>query len=359
MSVTLRKRKLKDGSTSLLLDIYENGTRRTEFLTHLRLPKISNALDRAEVKEKLELANRIRLERAKQLEADDYGIDTSAAKKTQVLVWLQHYVDNYRLKDKRNMQGAVNRFKNFLSEIDEQNLTMNRLSEILITDFRDYLQTRSTGEGASSYFSRFKKMVKHAYKSKLLINNPALDVKVKGLGSAKKKDVLSIAEIQTLAATPTESKEVKRAFLFSCVTGLRWIDIKEMTWQNVYLKSEMPSISVRQSKTSNDVVIKLNQTAIELLGEPDKNKKVKVFDLPTANGANKTVKAWVKRAGIEKQITWHNARHSFGTNLIFTGTDILTASKLIGHTSMKHTQRYVAASEEMKQTAVDKLNFKL
>jgi len=88
-------------------------------------------------------------------------------------------------------------------------------------------------------------------------------------------------------------------------------------------------------------------------------KKDLVFTLPSANGANKTVKAWVRRAKIEKQITWHNARHSFGTNLIFNEVDVLTTSKLLGHTSMKHTQRYVDASNEMKENATKAINIDL
>lgn len=81
-----------------------------------------------------------------------------------------------------------------------------------------------------------------------------------------------------------------------------------------------------------------------------------MFELPTANGANKTLKAWVKRAKIEKIITWHNGRHSFGTNVIFNNVDILTTSELLEQTSVKHTQRYVKAAEDMKERATDNVN---
>ena len=117
-------------------------------------------------------------------------------------------------------------------------------------------------------------------------------------------------------------------------------------------------MSVKQSKTGEVVATPLNSTAIKLLGEA-KEVTDTVFVLPTANGANKTVKAWVSRAKITKAITWHNARHSFGTNLIFNDVDVLTASKLLGHTSMKHTQRYVDTAAEMKQKATDKVNIEL
>ena len=84
-----------------------------------------------------------------------------------------------------------------------------------------------------------------------------------------------------------------------------------------------------------------------------------VFDLPTANGANKTLKAWVKRAGITKKITWHNARHSFGTNIVYHGAATSTASSLLGHSSMKYTQRYVNAANDLKERSTDKLNIEL
>jgi site-specific recombinase XerD len=147
---------------------------------------------------------------------------------------------------------------------------------------------------------------------------------------------------------------VKRAALFSCVTGLRWIDVSTIKWKNVNLKNRY--MINPQSKTEQDVYINLNDRAIELLGKAG-NPDELIFNLPTANGANKTVKAWVKRAGITKKITWHNFRHSFGTNLIFYGADVTTASNLLGHSTLKHTQRYVKAANELKERATDNLNF--
>lgn len=355
MSVTLRKRKNSDGSTSLLLDIYHNGTRRYEFLTDLKLTKAANLIDRVTNKENLELAQRIAIKRAQELAASDYAMITDTGKKTDIVLWMQAYIDKYNKKDKRNMQGALNRFRDFLIEDKKQGLTFGRLTELIISDFQDYLRQHSTGEGASSYFNRFKKMVKQAYRQKLLQNNPATEVKTIQ-GNSRKKDVLTLEEIRQLSATTTESNEVKRAFLFSCVTGLRWIDVTCLQWSNVNIKNRY--MTIQQSKTEKDVLINLNDTAIKLLGKPGEAGAF-VFDLPTANGANKTLKAWIKRAGIEKKITWHNARHSFGTNLIFHGADVTTASSLLGHSTLKHTQRYVKAANELKQTATDKLNFEL
>lgn len=225
------------------------------------------------------------------------------------------------------------------------------MTPLRIEDFIEYLEAISTGEGAASYFNRFKKMVKQAYRKNLIKVNPIDSVERKLKGKAKKKDILTLPEIKKLADTPTESSEIRRAFLFSLVTGLRWIDVKNLKWNNIRMDTK--EMNVVQSKTDENVSTPLNITAIKLLQEQGK-KDDHVFTLPSANGANKTVKAWVKRAKIDKAITWHNARHSFGTNLIFNEVDVLTASSLLGHTSMKHTQRYVKASQEMKEAATDK-----
>ena len=144
--------------------------------------------------------------------------------------------------------------------------------------------------------------------------------------------------------------------MFTCVTGLRWCDIKPLKWQSIDFKNRV--VSIEQSKTEEPVTVPLNDAAIKLLGSAGKPSEL-VFHLPSANGANKTVKAWVKRAGIDKKITWHNGRHSFGTNLIFADVDILTTSKLLGHKSLKHTQRYVDAAKERKESATHKINFEL
>lgn len=355
MSVTLRKRKNSDGTTTLLLDIYHNGERKYEFLKNLKLCKPANPTDRQHNKDKVELAEKIAVKRAQELSASDYAMVTDTGKKTIVAEWMQSYVDKYQKKDKRNMQGALNRFKNFLIEDDKEGLTFGKLSELVISDFQDYLRQHSKGEGASSYFSRFKKMMKQAYRQKLILNNPAADVRTIQ-GNAARKDALTLEEIQLLASTPTESSKVKRAFLFSCVTGLRWVDVKGLTWAQINSKGRY--LNLQQSKTEKPVHINLNDTAIKLLDKEGKPDEL-VFDLPTANGANKTVKAWVKRAGIAKKVTWHNARHSFGTNLVFYGADISTASNLLGHSSLKHTQRYVKAANELKQKATDTLNINL
>ena len=80
MSVNLRKRKNKDGSTSLMLDIYHNGERSYEFLKHLKLTRATGIIDRQRNRENLELAQKIAIKRAHELSANDYSISTDIGK---------------------------------------------------------------------------------------------------------------------------------------------------------------------------------------------------------------------------------------------------------------------------------------
>ena len=99
MSVKLRKRKNSDGTTSLRLDIYNNGQRTIETLKHLQLSKSSTLIDREHNKQKLQQAEEIAIARGAELQAMDYNMITDAGRKTIVVEWMQNYADNYKKKD--------------------------------------------------------------------------------------------------------------------------------------------------------------------------------------------------------------------------------------------------------------------
>ena len=111
-------------------------------------------------------------------------------------------------------------------------------------------------------------------------------------------------------------------------------------------------------KSRQTAIVDLNKTALKLIGEPQ-SADSKVFELPTDTACNKTLKAWVKRAGINKHITWHCARHSLAVNLLTlkgdSKPDIKTVSSILGHSSLKHTEKYTRIVDEIKKDAVNAL----
>jgi len=352
MSVKLRKRKNADNTTSLILDIYHNGKRSYEFLKDLKLKtKPASPADRKKNKENLELAENIRNKRAQELVSLGYDVLASFKSNADFIEYFDAYIKKYTKKDKRNMEGAYNRFKDFMEQEKIKSLTMKQLSENIVHKYAEYLSENSKGEGASSYFKRFKKMIKQAVREKVILSNPAADVSIKREDSIV-KDVLTIDEIKILAKTPITNPEIKNAFLFCCFTGLSWIDVKELKWKHINLRNQM--LTKVRAKTDTETVVSLNPTALSMLPEAGKPEEL-VFTLPTNAGALKSLKFWVGKAELGKHITWHCARHSFATNLIYYKTDVTIVAKLLGHSTLKYTQRYAHIAEELKRNAVNSL----
>jgi integrase len=119
-------------------------------------------------------------------------------------------------------------------------------------------------------------------------------------------------------------------------------------------------IKFEQAKTKGHsknsiVIIPLSQTLLQLIGEKPKQDDY-IFHLPSHTGCLKALRTWIKRAGIDKHITWHCARHSFAVNLLGEcQTDIKTVASLLGHSGLKHTEKYTRAVDALKEKAVNAL----
>ena len=126
-----------------------------------------------------------------------------------------------------------------------------------------------------------------------------------------------------------------------------------MDYANRLLKFE-------QSKTkghsaSSGVVIPLNDDLLSIIGEAPADKSCLIFDLPTYESYCKSVKRWVKRAGIDKHISWHCARHSFAVNILNNRANIKTVASLLRHSGLKHTEKYTRAVDKLKEEAINSL----
>lgn len=163
---------------------------------------------------------------------------------------------------------------------------------------------------------------------------------------------LTLDEVRKLAVTECEYPQIKAAFLFSCLTGLRRSDVLRLTWGDVHKQGEFTRIIFRQKKTSGQEYLDISPQAAELMGErglPDEH----VFtDIHSPSCTNNTLKLWVAKAGINKTITFHCGRHTFATLMLDIGTDIYTVSKLLGHRDLSTTQIYAKVMDKNKQAAV-------
>ena len=391
----LEQKTLSDGRISLYLEYYlgreespvldENGNqiyyesgamagkpkfqvkhkRRKENLALYLMDKPRTAIDRQKNKETLELAVKIRAEREQEFKENTLGYRLKKDRSVDFLDFFQSYINSYTKKDKRMVQMALRRFKDFLREkypIYEDSIRAEHLNKEMMKLFVEYLQSRSVGEGAKGVYQRFKKVILYAIEKEVMIKNPCKGVSCKVDEQILRKDILSLDEIQLLANChyQYENPDIRRAFLFCLYCGLRFCDVKDLTFRNIDYSNRL--LKFEQTKTKggsakSGVVIPLNDGLFALIGNPPENgnRDAHIFPLPSYNSCRKSINRWVKRAGINKHITWHCARHSFAVNILNNGANIKTVADILGHSGLKHTEKYTRAVDKLKEDAINSL----
>ncbi|MBK7042032.1 MAG: integrase catalytic domain-containing protein [Bacteroidetes bacterium] len=166
-----------------------------------------------------------------------------------------------------------------------------------------------------------------------------------------KEKTLTPHEIWLLSNTALENSVVKSAFLFCCLTGLRFRDAKALTWGNIYHKF----IEFISLETKMSVKIPIGKEALHELPHKRKNSNELVFDLPPEIACREILNSWAAVADIGKNVSWCFARHSFALNLLGQGVDTVIVSNLLGHSSLAEMQQYVRVTDKMKSKATAKL----
>ena len=205
---------------------------------------------------------------------------------------------------------------------------------------------------ASTYFAIFKATVHQAFIDGYL--DVDIAAKVKGIqGEESRREHLTIEELNLLAATPCDYPMLKRAALFSALTGLRHCDIMKMKWRELSKEGDHYRINFDQKKTGGVEYMPIPDQAYHICGEPKDPDRLVFEGLQAPSWINKPVKRWVEAAGITKKITFHCFRHSYATNQLTEGTDLFTVSKMLGHTNIKTTQVYAKVVDSKKEQAAD------
>ena len=373
---------LSDGRESLFLDYYfgyqmvysekldkqvAKKDRKREFLKLYLWQAPRTPLERQQNKETLELAKKIRFERGQELLESMEGYRLKKERDINFLDYFQAYIDKYTKKDIRMVEIALKRFIDFLNDTPEykkyaKKIKPEQITKDMVEAFTEYLQGRSVGEGAKSIYARFKKVIKYAIEHDAMLKNPCTGITIKVDDQQLRKEVLSPEEIQQLIAThyEHENPNIRRAFIFCLYCGLRYCDVKDLTFANVDFSNKL--LKFEQNKTkghsaSSGVVIPLNDGILKLIGEPSSpdNRDEVIFPLPSYEMCLKALRRWVKRAGINKHISWHCARHSFAVNILNNGANIKTVASLLGHSGLKHTEKYTRAIDSLKQEAINSL----
>lgn len=247
----------------------------------------------------------------------------------------------------------------FLKDFGGEKIMFSQINTKFCDKFKSYLLTAKSGNNkentisqntASTYFSVFKAALKEAFIDGYFTSD--ISAKIKAIPHEEsRREYLTLDELNTLVETPCELEVLKRAALFSALTGLRHSDIQKLTWKEITIENEQAKINFTQKKTKGVEYMPISQQALQLCGEIGLPNELVFKNLTNPAWISRPLKKWIESAGITKKITFHNFRHTFATLQLSSGTDIYTVSKMLGHTNVKTTQVYAKVVDEKKNKA--------
>jgi len=352
-SVTIRERKRGRGKVYLFLDIYHNGERKQE---STGLYYSTQSKNKKYIKKK---ANEIRKQREQQL---DSGYTGKSKSEVDFILYFEDLIKSRGIRLANDPYScSLKQLKKFVSG-KKIKTTFDRLEHNtkFFQEFADYLLKQVAQNTAWSYFSKIKAVINNAIRERIILHSPVKYIKISY--QEVEKVYLTIEELNKLAKAECSYPQIKLAFLFSCYTGLRLSDIEKLRWKDVK-KDPGGNLTLhfRQKKTGGMEYFPLNETAVKIINETIDSPKIiphpeiKIFASFYISKVELTLKSWVKKASINKHVTFHCGRHTFAVNSLASGVDIFTVSKLLGHRDLKTTLVYAKIVNSKLNEAVNKL----
>lgn len=245
-----------------------------------------------------------------------------------------------------------------ISDID-----IRKIDHAFITEFEFYLRSvrKCNNNSAVKYVKNFGKIIRICISNSWLDKDPLVNYKSKFREVVR--EFLSQDEIDAIAAKEFRIErldQVRDIFLFSCYTGLAYIDVKQLTRNNVGVGIDAEKwIFTSRQKTDTQSNIPLLPVAEEVLNKyknhPQCLNQKSLLPVLSNQKMNSYLKEIADVCGITKELTFHIARHTFATTVtLINGVSIESVSKMLGHRSIKTTQHYAKildrkVSDDMKQ----------
>jgi len=225
-----------------------------------------------------------------------------------------------------------------------KDISMKELSEDFIRQFDIYLRTEVSlsSSGVRLYTVPLKMIVTRAHCDGHLHRNPFAQYHVSP--NVRERQFLTEEELQRLIghnfSDPSFAK-MRDVFVFGCLTGISFIDIKNLTTDNLTNINGSRWIVAKRKKTNISFRVMLLDSALRIIERYEPLRKGNyLFDVPCNQHANQKLKQIATACGIDKHLTFHVSRHTFGTLALVKGMPIESVSKILGHTKITTTQIY-------------------
>jgi site-specific recombinase XerD len=277
--------------------------------------------------------------------------------KTIIEIFTDHNNKVEALVGKEFAAGTLERYKTSLKHTQDfiewkykvKDLDIKKIDHHFISEYEFYLRTvrNCANNSAVKYIKNFGKIVRICLANGWITVNPMLNYKAK----IKRVDrvFLSTDELQTLCDKEFSIErisQVRDIFVFSCFSGLAYADVKKLKPSEI-VKGVDGELWIHTHRQKTDVLsrIPLLPPAIKMLEKYQEHPKCisEGFLFPVLS--NQKMNAYLKEiadvCGIQKDLTYHIARHTFATTVtLLNDVPIETVSKMLGHSSIKMTQHY-------------------
>ena len=373
IKVKLREKKISGKRLSLYLDFYPaiphpktgEPTRR-EFLGIYLFDKPKNPVDKLHNENNLTIAESIREQRQNVLNKPEIYTEFEKEQLKTKERGEKNFVEYFKkLADKRkasNHDNWISAYK-YLDAFTNGNLKFADLNETFCEDFKEYLLTTKSNKSskmllsqntAVSYFNKLKAALKQAFKENMISVN--LNDKVDCIEPQETiKQTLTIEELNILAKAECKYSLLKKYVLFAALTGMPYKEMQNLKWGQIEVSKTFGyKIKMIRQKTGKPYLINISEQAYSLLGEC-KQPSDNVFEEISDRDRYYYFPLWLAEAGIKKQMTFHDLRHTYGCLQIDLGTDIYTLQGNMGHQNVNQTMLYAKMSDNLKQVAADKI----
>lgn len=370
MKISLNKRKLKDGRISLSIEYYRGSEVNSEGKRrHLRsfenldtylFSEPKTPAEKKHNKEGLSFAESVLAIKKAEYVQGKFDLKNTTKSKRTFLAFFSELTDEKMKQDSSNNYGNWFSTLQHLKKIVSPSFTFDEIDENFIKRVKNYFEkealTKSdlplSQNSKYSYFNKFKASLRRAFDDGYLTINYAS--KVKSFEQAEsQREYLTFEELQSLAKAECKYPILKSAFIFSCLSGLRWSDINTLVWGEIRDEGDFSKINFRQEKTDGVEYLYISKQARELLGERKKPLDRVFRGLKYGMTYNTEIIRWCNRAGVPKHITFHSARHTNAVLLLENGADIYTVSKRLGHRELRTTQIYAKMIDKKNKEAAE------
>ena len=376
--VRIRFKQLSNGNQSIYLDYYtgdvirkENyvgGKRKYEFLKLYLIPERTRE-DKAKNEVTLALAKAIQSKRIVEVQNDAHGFQNTNKSRVNLLDYLENIGKQSAEQGSRNYARTVLNTVRALKLFRGDYIAFRDVDKEFLSEFTDYLRQmpkaskygvlktggRLSANSVVSYYGTLRTAINRAYKEGIITVNPTkeFDFASKVRQEPSRREYLTIDELKTLINTECRHEIVKRAFLFSCLCGLRVSDIRKLRWCDLQRSGGRVRIEITMQKTKEPLYLPISDEALKWLPERgEANDSDYIFPLTHEGTVNDTLQHWAKVAGITKHISFHVSRHTHATMMLTLGADLYTVSKLLGHKNIATTQIYAKIVDKKKEEAI-------